>query len=196
MGEPPLTVRLATERDQAAIIALLDAAATWLRTQSTNQWAKPWRTEEDRRTRISRDLLAGKTWVVYDGAAPVGTFTADRKHDHQEIPVWPEYSLGEPAVYVCRLTVDRSHSGHGFGAALLDWIGLAARRRYGAEWIRVNVWSTNDKLRRYYERQGFEFYDDSVDPSYPSGALFQKPTGAIEPAEPALFHVEGPGELG
>ena len=58
MGEPPLTVRLATERDQAAIIALLDAAATWLRTQSTNQWAKPWRTEEDRRTRISRDLLA------------------------------------------------------------------------------------------------------------------------------------------
>ncbi len=97
---------------------------------------------------------------------------------------------------MCRLTVDRSHSGHGFGAALLDWIGLAARRRYGAEWIRVDVWSTNDKLRRYYERQGFEFYDDSVDPSYPSGALFQKPTGAIEPAEPALFRVEGPGELG
>jgi GNAT superfamily N-acetyltransferase len=196
MGEPPPTVRLATERDQTAIIALLDEAAAWLRTKDTDQWARPWRTEEDRRARISRDLRAGKTWIVYDGDAPVATFTAGHEHNHQEIPVWPECARHQPAVYVCRLTVHRSHAGRGLGAALLDWIGMQARQRYGAKWIRVDVWTTNDDLRAYYLRQGFQLYADSADPGYPSGALFQKPTDGIEPDGPALFHVEEPGRAG
>jgi len=196
MGQPPPTVRLATERDQDAITELLDAAATWLRDKETDQWAKPWRTEEDRRARISRDVQAGKTWIVLDGAVPVATFTADREHNHQEIPVWPAWTRQEPAVYVCRLTVHRSHAGRGLGAALLDWIGVQARRRYGAEWIRVDVWTTNHELRAYYQRTGFRFCADSDDPGYPSGALFQKPTDGIELDEPALFHVEEPGEPG
>jgi GNAT superfamily N-acetyltransferase len=196
MGDPPPTVRLATERDEVAVITLLDEAIAWLRTKDTDQWAKPWRTEEDRRARISRDLQAGKTWIVLNGDSPIATFTADRQHNHPEIPVWPAWTREQPAVYVCRLTVRRSHAGHGLGAALLEWIGLQARQGYGAEWIRVDVWTSNDELRGYYQRTGFEHYADSEDPEYPSGALFQKPTDGIELDEPALFHAEEPAELG
>jgi ribosomal protein S18 acetylase RimI-like enzyme len=195
MSAPPLTLRLATKRDMGVIIHLLDEAAAWLRTKDTDQWAKPWRTEEDRRARISRDLRAGKTWIVHDGPTLVATFTADRGHNHQEIPVWPEWARQQLAVYVCRLSVHRSYAGHGLGAALLGWIGLQARQRYGAEWIRVDVWTTNDGLRSYYQRLGFQFCADSDDPGYPSGALFQKSTDYIELSEPALFHAEESGEL-
>ncbi len=196
MAEAPLTVRLATERDQEAIISLLDEAAAWLRTQETDQWARPWRNEQDRRNRIRRDLRAGKTWILEDGHWPVATFTADREHNHQEMPVWPERSRGDQAVYVCRLTVRQSHAGQKLGAELLNWIGLSFRERYGTEWIRVNVWTTNHELQDYYKDQGFEFHAESQDPSYPSGALFQKATAGIELAVPALFQVPGPGEAG
>lgn len=196
MGDPPPTIRLATERDQKAITDLLDAAAAWLRTKGTDQWATPWRNEADRRARISRGLRASKTWIMEDDGVPIATFTADRQHDHPEIPVWPERSRGESAVYVCRLTVHRDYAGAGLGAELLNWIGLTARRRYGAQWIRVDVRTTNTALRAYYQDQGFEFYADSADPSYPSGALFQKPTKGIELTEPPLFHVAEPGEPG
>jgi GNAT superfamily N-acetyltransferase len=196
MGAPPPTIRLATERDQDAITALLDAAAAWLRTKGTDQWAKPWRTEEDRRERIARDLRAGKTWIMEDGDVAVATFTADRQHDNQEIPVWPERSRDEPAVYVCRLTVHRGYAGAGIGGELLNWIGLTARRSFGARWIRVDVWTTNAGLRSYYQDRGFEFYAESVDPGYPSGALFQKPTEGLKLTEPPLFLVAEPGQHG
>ena len=196
MVEPPLTLRPATERDQKPIIYLLDEAAAWLRTLKTDQWAEPWRTEEDRWQRISRDLRAGKTWIVDDGGMVVATFTADRQHNHQEIPVWPRGSQREQAVYVCRLAVRRSHSGRGLGAALLDWIGLTARERDGARYVRVDVWSTNQKLQSYYERHGFTLHSHSRFASYPSGALYQKPTQDIVPEDPPMFRVLGAAAAG
>lgn len=194
MGESPLTLRPATERDRDAIIYLLDEAAAWLRTQGTDQWARPWRDKADRRERISRDLRAGKTWILENGAEVVATFTADTRHNHPEIPVWPSRARQDPAVYVCRLAVSRSYEGQRLGAALLDWIGLTARDRDGSEWIRVDVWTTNFKLHSYYQEQGFELYDYSQDRKYPSGALFQKSTEGIDPEEPEPFHVADPSD--
>ncbi|HXA62406.1 MAG TPA: hypothetical protein VNW94_24925, partial [Streptosporangiaceae bacterium] len=47
--------------------------------------------------------------------------------------------------------------------------------------IRIDVWTDNDDLHRYYEAQGFTFVDDRETPDRcPSGSLFQKPiTGAL-----------------
>ena len=176
------------------IIALLDAAATWLRTQSTNQWAKPGGPRRIAGPGSPCDLLAGKTWVVYDGAAPVGTFTADRKHDHQEIPVWPEYSLASRRR--CRLTgtaVSETGSEH---AGLLDWIGPgrpAALWRGSGSGLTYGAWYDNS-LAITNGRDSSSTTIRWIAPSL-RGALSEA-DGAIEPAEPALFHVEGPGELG
>ncbi|MFI5064595.1 MAG: GNAT family N-acetyltransferase [Streptosporangiales bacterium] len=194
MAEPPLTLRPATERDRDAIIYLLDEAPAWLRSMNTDQWAKPWRTEDDRRERVTRDLRAGKTWIVEDTSMPVATFTADREHNHQEIPVWPRWAQRERAVYVCRLAVRHSYSGRQLGAALLDWIALTARERDGARYIRVDVWSTNRQLQSYYERLGFKLHSHSRFADYPSGALYQKPTRDIVPQHPPMFRVLDAGE--
>lgn len=180
-----LTLRCATENDHDPIVELIDQAAGWLRTKNTDQWAQPWPSEEDRSHRIVRDLRAGKTWVATDGRALVATITADS----QDSPGWPQQSRGEPAAYVHRLVVSRAYAGLGVGAALLDWAGLWARERYAAQWIRVDVWTTNRELHAYYQRHGFEFHGLSEVPDYPSAALFQKSTRGIRPPDHALFRL-------
>ena len=134
-----------------------------------------------------RDLRAGKTWVATDDGTLVATLTADQ----EDSLVWPKGSKGKPAVYVCRLVVSRAHAGEGLGAAFLDWAGLRARHRHNAQWVRVDVWTTNKALHAYYQDRGFEFYglSDEVNDDYPSAALFQKPTERITPPGHALFRL-------
>jgi ribosomal protein S18 acetylase RimI-like enzyme len=106
--------------------------------------------------------------------------------------IWPEENGRDPAVYVRRIVVSRRYAGHELGSQLLDWAGLRASRAYGARWIRVDVWTTNEELHDYYERQGFEYRGRCPIPGYPSGALFQKAVDQIEPPEEAMFQ-EDPG---
>jgi len=184
MREPPPTLRCATEIDHEVIISLIDEAAEWLRTKNTNQWAQPWPSVEDRNHRILKDLRLGNTWIAWDGDTPAATITVDPA----DSPIWPAERLRERAVYVCRLVVSRSHSGQGLGAALLDWAGLRARQRYGAHWVRIDVWTTNEALHAYYTRQGFESCGVSKEiDHYPSAALFQKATDRINPTGRTLF---------
>jgi len=187
MGDSPLLLGRATERDLDVITGLIDEAAEWLRTRNTDQWAQPWPSEEERSHRILKDLQAGKSWIARDeSGSAVATITADP----EDSPIWPRETLRDRAVYVCRLVVSRSHAGRGLGAGLLDWAGISGRRRFAARWVRVDVWTTNTALHAYYRRQGFEFcgFSETVN-HYPSAALFQKATEGITPPEDILFHV-------
>jgi predicted N-acetyltransferase YhbS len=187
MGPSLVPLHRATKDDYEKIIDLINQAAEWLRTKNTDQWAQPWPSEEDRKVRILRDLIAGKTLIATDHGIPIATITADLTDN----PIWPAETREDPAVYVCRLVVRRTHGGNGIGAALLDWVGLDALRRHGAAWVRVDVWTTNEALHAYYERHGFEFckFSDEVD-NYPSTALFQKATEGITVPEQPVFQFE------
>jgi GNAT superfamily N-acetyltransferase len=183
---PPKLCR-ADENEHDDIIALVQAATRWLRgTKDTDQWAQPWPSEEDPSKRIRRDLIAGKTWLLRDRGLAVATITVDP----QNYPIWPAERQREPAVYVRRLVVSREHAGRRIGSRLLDWAGLTARRGYAARWIGVDAWRTNKELHAYYEREGFRFWGMSSHPDYPSGALFQKPTGQLQALWPPLFREE------
>ena len=148
--EEALVLRSAVGREQDVLTRLIDEAADWLRTKNTDQWAQPWPSREDRSHRIRRHLVAGKTWIAWDGGEPAATITADVTDN----PIWPEETRRDRAVYVCRLVVSRSHGGQGLGAGLLDWAGLRAMRRYSARWVRVDVWTTNAALQRYRVLRG------------------------------------------
>jgi ribosomal protein S18 acetylase RimI-like enzyme len=187
MGESPFVLSRAHEHDRDVIIGLIDAAAEWLRTKNTDQWKQPWPSKEDRGHRIRRDLIAGRTWIAWRDGKPAATITADQAAN----PIWPAETQRDPAVYVCRLVINRAFARQGLGAALLDWAGLRARRQYSARWIRVDVWTTNIALHAYYQRQGFGFCGFSdTSGYYPSAALFQKETGRIQPTGQTLFRVQ------
>ena len=83
--------------------------------------------------------------------------------------------------------MDRAYGGQGLGAELLDWAGTLAAYN-GADWLRVDVWTTNERLQHYYLRQGFTYVRTVVLPDNPSGALFQRP--ARHMATPRLEEAE------
>jgi GNAT superfamily N-acetyltransferase len=183
---PPLDLRLGTLDDWKQITYLIDETAQWLATRGTDQWQRPWPDVEARDRRVRVGLAEGRTWTVWDDVKLAATVTLQRTADPA---LWPDAAEDE-AVYPCRLVVDRAYAGLGIGAELMDWAGRSARDGYGARWIRIDVWTTNRALHRYYQRQGFRSKGVATGTDSPAAALFEKPTAAIAPPEDWPF--EGP----
>ena len=77
---------------------------------------------------------------------------------------------------VCGL---RSGAAVGKDAELVPlWVGTRAADE-GADWLPVDVWTTNEHLQHYYLRQGFTYVRTVVLPHNPSGALFQRPAERV-----------------
>jgi len=184
-----LRIRRAAADDMEAIIGLIDDARAWLPGKGTDQWAKPWPTPAARDARVLRDLKAGRTWLVHEDGddTPVATVTCNDKGNRR---LWtPEEQLVS-AIYIARLIVRRSRAGERIGEALVDWAGACGLRCWSAQWIRIDVWTTNDALHNYYEKRGFQHYkvcEFKEDEYYPSARLFQKPTTEIDQESAARF---------
>ncbi len=187
-----LLVRPAGPDDMQTIIDLVDEAAAWLRTKNTDQWERPWPSLRARDNRIANGLRQKRTWLAMDNRhTPVATITC-RRFPNQKL--WPREDQLVPAAYVSRLIVARRYAGRGIGEAFLDWAGKRAQKEWKAEWIRIDVWTTNDALREYYEKRGFRFCREvkfpkgtSWEEKYPSAALFQKPIGVVHSAPMVQF---------
>ena len=178
-------VRRGMADDFELVLGMIDEAASWLQTKGTDQWATPWPTRQARDERVRRGLRNGDTWVVEDDGAAVATITYRRSGNQR---LWGPQEGREAAVYVSRLIVRREYAGKGIGAALLDWAAQRAVRDWSAQWIRIDVWTTNVALHKYYENQGFKFCricrfheNGNAQRLYPSAALFQKPTAKARP---------------
>jgi hypothetical protein len=48
------------------------------------------------------------------------------------------------------------YAGQNLGGRFLDWAGDRACRA-GAQWLRLDAWTTNERLQRYYLDQGFQY---------------------------------------
>jgi GNAT superfamily N-acetyltransferase len=180
VGPFSFVLRRATPRHLPELRGLTEEAVKWLRAhKDTDQWSSPWPDLDASIGRMEDDLRKRKTWLVRDGDIAAGTITIDR---HETLaahrgPVWPESKRHEPDLYVRRLIVSRRYAGIGLGAALLDWAADFAKRNYGVTLIRVDVWTTNLELHRYYERRGFtpcRGRDAAELAGYPSQALFER----------------------
>jgi GNAT superfamily N-acetyltransferase len=200
VGRYPFVLRLAVPGDFDEVRGLVREAADWLRTsKDTDQWANPWPDQAGHHERILNDLLKGKTWMVWDGAAAAATITVDTEEplDLNERPIWPAHERHEPALYVRRVVVSRNYARIGLGAGLLDWAADRAKRDHRAAVIRIDVWTTNLGLHAYYEDQGFT-RRTGRDPrelaGYPSQALFQRHVHRPGSDYRNLFTEEGLGD--
>ena len=167
-----MRITRATPNDLDTLVALRDQAAAWLASKGINQWQEPWPTEDLMVEGMLRSIEAGETFIVWDDDhTPAATITIN----HWAKPeLWTEQERAEPALYAHKVTVDRAYGGQGLGAELLDWAGTRAANQ-GARWLRVGVWTTNDKLQQYYRDQGFTHVHTVVLPHNRSGAVFQRP---------------------
>jgi GNAT superfamily N-acetyltransferase len=181
VGSYPFVLYPAVLGDLDAVVGLIQEAAQWLGTKGIDQWQEPWPDRAGQRKRILDDLFKGKTWLVRDRKVVAATITIDTDEpvDLNERPVWPPDKSQRPALYVRRVIVSRRYARRGLGAALLDWAADVAKRDHGAELLRVDVRTTNEKLHAYYKGQRFTRCRDPQGlGNYPSQALFEREVDA------------------
>lgn len=149
--------------------------AKWLSSLGIDQWALPFPAEH-----ITQSIKAGEVYLLRETptADAAATITLDSAADPL---LWTEGEIQEPALYIHKLTVDRRYAGQNLGTRLIDWAGDQASQR-GARWLRLDAWTTNPRLQRYYESQGFQHIRTVDDPEVGgSGWVAQRP------AAPAVY---------
>ncbi|MBW1601794.1 GNAT family N-acetyltransferase [Streptomyces sp. JJ66] len=142
-----MIVRSAQPEDVATLLAFREEAAAWLSQLGSDQWQRPYPAD-----RLLATVEAGAVFMLDDGAKTAATITV---HTEVEKGLWTDRELSEPSMFVTKLTVTRSYAGQNLGGRLLDWAGDRAFRA-GAKWLRLDAWTTNEALQRYYTSQGFE----------------------------------------
>ncbi len=156
--------------DLPVILAMRKEASDWLATQGVDQWATAWPTPEAQSERILSSIRAGETWMVRDDdETTAATVALDTFSDPR---LWTPDEQADPSMYLHRLIVRRKYSG--LGTDVIEW-ACDRSGQLGNRWVRIDVWTDNTGLHRYYERNGFRHVRtlDLID--YPSGALFQRP---------------------
>lgn len=133
--------------DVTQLLAFREEAATWLARLGSDQWQRAYPAD-----RLLATIEAGSVFMVMDGGLTAATITLT---PDVEEGLWTDGELSELSSFVTKLTVARTHAGQNLGGRLLGW---ACDRAYrdGAKWLRLDAWTTNEALQRYYLRQGFE----------------------------------------
>ncbi|MCX4994626.1 GNAT family N-acetyltransferase [Streptomyces longwoodensis] len=137
----------AERNDLAKLLAFREEAANWLRRLGSDQWSRPYPAEK-----LLTTIEAGTVFMLRDGHVTAGTITLTL--DAEE-GLWTPAELAEPSMFINKLTVSRDYAGRDLGGRLLDWAGDRAYRA-GAQWLRLDAWTTNHGLQRYYLSHGFE----------------------------------------
>lgn len=168
------TARRARPDEFDVVMELLGDSVRWLHSRGLDQWSG-WRRW---RTKMRPSLRRGDVWLFCDGEDLVGTVTVEL---HGDPDFWDVGELAEPAAYVSKVTIRRSHAGRELGALLLGWAGDHAYR-HGCRWLRLDAWKTNTDLHRYYTDRGWTHLRTSPNPLRSSGALFQTEARPLSPA--------------
>jgi predicted N-acetyltransferase YhbS len=162
-------IEQATIDDLPAILAMRQEASDWLAKQGINQWAAAWPTPEAQSERILSSIRAGETWMVRDNdGSTAATVALDSFSDPK---LWTPAEQQQPSMYLHRLIVRRKYSG--LGTDVIEWACKRAGE-LGNDWVRIDVWTDNVGLHRYYELRGFRHVRTLDLSDYPSGALFQR----------------------
>jgi len=166
-------MRRAGREDIDVVLAMHAEASEWLSSKGKDQWqpdAVGKKTKDRVRKSIEKTVTDKTCWLAYINNEVVGTITVDSSADPE---FWVEADDPADAVYVHRMIVRREDSGQRIGKVLLALADQLARNA-GRHWVRLDAWSTNEQLHKYYERMGFGNFRTLRCSHRGSGALFQR----------------------
>jgi GNAT superfamily N-acetyltransferase len=146
-----MIIERATLEDLGVILTLRTEASDWLAQRGIDQWAVAWPYPEEQNKRVLASIERGETWMVRnEDEATMATVALDIGSDPR---LWTPDEQADPAMYMHRLIVRRKHAG--LGTEITDWACHRAHR-LGPHWLRIDVWTDNTDLHRYYENNGFK----------------------------------------
>jgi hypothetical protein len=186
-----LQVKEAELEDFPIISGMVDEAKEWLKTKDTDQWSTDWLDKDgrNRNDRMKVSIKEGKTRLAWASHGrlriPVATVTIeeDAKRD-----LWRNnrYAAKGRAAYLSRLVTARGFSGLRIGSAMIDWACIYASHTFGADWLRIDVWTDNNALHDYYKNEEFQPCGLCRDVTYPSRQLFQRSTSKVRGIGPEV----------
>ncbi|RKR87455.1 hypothetical protein BDK92_1731 [Micromonospora pisi] len=147
----------------------------WLAARGEEQWSIPLP-----RSAVAATVSAGQTWLIWNDQEPIATVTLTAyvdvdslwKPDRDPEALWYPEDDPSDALYVAKMMIPLQHAGGDLGGEMLDWAGGRAYEA-GLTWLRLDAWTTNVQLHRYYQRQGFR-HVRTIE-SRVSGACFERP---------------------
>ncbi|MEU3222531.1 GNAT family N-acetyltransferase [Streptomyces sp. NPDC006976] len=142
-----MKITTAVPGDLDQLLAFRVEAASWIRELGSDQWSRPYPAD-----RLLATIEAGTVFMLRDGSQTAGTITLTPE---AEEGLWAPEELRETSFFVNKLTVSRDYAGKDLGGRLLDWAGDRAYRS-AAKWLRLDAWTSNIALQRYYLDHGFE----------------------------------------
>jgi len=179
------TIRRATEADIQTVADLWNESSEWLRGAGLDQWQYPVRFPG-----IRAAVHSETCWIVEDPPGePVGTVTLD---DDADPELWTPLDKPGQALYLHRLVVRSKLRGRDLGSAIVDWASVRAQS-LGKAWLRLDAWTTNDQLHRYYLDRGFRLVRIVPGASSGSGAAFEREAGKVLGRGPLVAEVRDGG---
>lgn len=145
-------------------------AARWLASIGSDQWSDVSIDDTEFRRRVEQSIANGETWVATDDQDHVlATIAVDQ---HTNPGLWSDQERMD-ALFIHRMIRDRE-APQGTGRRLLDHAAALARQA-GKKWLRLDAWTTNTDLHRYYQSQGFRHVRTVREHHTRSAALFELP---------------------
>ena len=159
---PILDINVACPHDFPDVMDILSEAAAWLKTRGIDQWPSP--PNEHWHRRMAKAIERGEVYMTSQDLKHAGILRLTWSD-----PYWPDDDL---AGYIHSMAIRNGFHGRGLGRAMLNW-AVEQCRDHGRELLRLDCLASNDRLRRYYEKQGFNKRGQVVDRDY-TAALYEK----------------------
>jgi GNAT superfamily N-acetyltransferase len=137
-----MNVVLADQRCFDDVYGLLSAARKWHLATAREVWPA---IEPEA---VSTDIDAGRVFVFSKDEECLATVTIT---DADPL-IWDDVEV--PAFYLHKLASKRDRAGEGIGSFVLNWAKRHALE-HRKQFLRLDTWATNLRLKNYYESQGF-----------------------------------------
>jgi GNAT superfamily N-acetyltransferase len=161
-----LRVSAAEHRDIDTVLAILDEAATWLQ---ENGIPGLWKPGGFSRQTFLDQISQEEVYIGWLDGKAVGTFVLQWSD--------PLFWGARPpdAGYLHKLAIRPECHGRRIGLQMLRWAENKTRTME-KKFLRLDCAAEDMKIRRYYEREGFAYRGDIVEPRG-RASLYEKPLG-------------------
>jgi GNAT superfamily N-acetyltransferase len=170
-----ITIRRTNPGDEVIVESVLLSTVQWLNTMEQPLWAE----NDVKWERLSKGNDITECYIAEQGGKPCGCMIL-KEVDHF---FWPDVPESE-ALFLHKLAVTNAARKQGVGDALIEFAIEESVRR-GRQSLRLDCHAKREKLRKFYERHGFEcvgekVYNNVYDvPTYFTAFYIRRITNAI-----------------
>lgn len=144
-----MQIRLATDEDLGALMALLRRVVPLMRAAGNLQWDENYPNE----TVLQRDIDLKQLWIAEIGPDIAGfaAVTMDQEPDYAQVG----WDINEAAIVVHRLAVDPGFRGAGVASSLMQQAEQIAVER-AVFVVRVDTNTQNEATQRLFPKLGYQ----------------------------------------